>query len=47
VWPGNTVEGWLGPLQYEGPVQAEYEWVRFTPLAQLGSEDPAALRIVE
>jgi endo-1,3-1,4-beta-glycanase ExoK len=42
VWPGNTVESWLGPLEYDKPVQAEYEWVRFTPLSQLGSEPPAA-----
>jgi beta-glucanase (GH16 family) len=35
VWPGNTVDGWLGPLQYSKPVQAEYEWVRFTPLTEL------------
>lgn len=44
-WPGNTVESWLGPLEYEKPVQAEYEWVRFTPLSELGAENPAALAI--
>lgn len=44
-WPGNTVESWLGPLEYDKPVQAEYEWVRFTPLSQLGPEDPAARSI--
>lgn len=42
VWPGNTVDQWLGPLQYEKPVQAEYEWVRFTPLAELEPESPRA-----
>src|SRR5688500_16638542 len=45
VWPGNTVDNWLGKLQYEKPVQAEYEWVRYTPLSQLGAENPAALSI--
>ncbi len=45
VWPGNTVDNWLGVLKYEKPVQAEYEWVRFTPLAQLGNESVAALSI--
>jgi beta-glucanase (GH16 family) len=45
VWPGNTVESWLGPLEYEQPAQAEYEWVRFTPLSKLGAEDPAARAI--
>jgi endo-1,3-1,4-beta-glycanase ExoK len=45
VWPGNTVDGWLGPLQYTKPVQAEYEWVRFTPLSELGAEKPESLDI--
>ncbi len=45
VWPGNTVDSWLGPLQYEKPVQAEYEWVRFTPLADLGPEKPESFNI--
>src|SRR6185503_16985549 len=45
VWPGNTVESWLGPLEYDKPVQAEYEWVRFTPLSDLGPESAAALDI--
>lgn len=45
VWPGNTVDSWLGPLQYDKPVQAEYEWVRFTPLSALDAESPAALAI--
>lgn len=40
IWPGNTVDNWLGKLQYEKPVQAEYEWVRYTPLEQLGPEKP-------
>ena len=43
LWPGHTVDGWLGPLKYEGkPVQAEYQWVKFTPLHQLGGESAAA-----
>ncbi len=43
IWPGNTVDGWLGPLKYEGKaVQAEYQWVKFTPLHQLGAESTAA-----
>ncbi len=45
VWPGNTVDNWLGKLHYEKPVQAEYEWLRYTPLSQLGAENPAALSI--
>ncbi len=45
VWPGNTVDSWLGPLQYDKPMQAEYEWVRFTPLSALDAESPAALAI--
>jgi beta-glucanase (GH16 family) len=45
VWPGNTVDNWLGKLQYDKPVQAEYEWVRFTPLSELGQESSAALAI--
>jgi hypothetical protein len=44
-WPGNTLESWLGPLEYDKPVQAEYEWVRFTPLSQLGPESREALSI--
>jgi hypothetical protein len=47
VWPGNTVESWLGPLHYEKPVQAEYEWVRYTPLSELGPEKPEYLRIAK
>jgi endo-1,3-1,4-beta-glycanase ExoK len=43
IWPGHTVDSWLGPLKYEGkPVQAEYQWVKFTPLRQLGAESAAA-----
>ncbi len=45
VWPGNTVDQWLGVLEYDKPVKAEYEWVRFTPLAQLAGESVAALAI--
>jgi beta-glucanase (GH16 family) len=45
VWPGNTVDSWLGKLSYEKPVAAEYEWVRFTPLSELAGESPAALSI--
>jgi endo-1,3-1,4-beta-glycanase ExoK len=40
VWPGNTVDSWLGKLSYEKPVAAEYQWVRFTPLSELPGESP-------
>lgn len=32
VWPGTGVDGWLGPFNYTGPFQAQYDWVRFTPI---------------
>lgn len=32
AWPGIGVDGWLGPFTYTGPFQAQYDWVKFTPL---------------
>ena len=31
LWPGTGVDGWLKPFTYRGPVQASYDWVKYTP----------------
>lgn len=31
LWPGISVDGWLGPFTYHGqPVTAEYDWIRWS-----------------
>lgn len=33
LWSGVGVENWLGPYVYPGsPINAHYDWIRFTPL---------------
>ena len=36
VWPGIGVDSWLGNFDGETPVHAYYDWVRFTPMDELG-----------
>ena len=31
LWPGVGVDGWLNPFHYRGPVQAQYDWIKYTP----------------
>ena len=32
AWPAIGVDSWLGPFTYTGPFQAQYDWMKFTPL---------------
>ncbi|HEU4322325.1 MAG TPA: family 16 glycosylhydrolase [Roseiflexaceae bacterium] len=32
LWPGVGVDSWLGPFNYSGPLTAQFDWVRYTPL---------------
>lgn len=32
AWPSTGVDGWLGAFTYTGAFQAQYDWVKFTPL---------------
>ena len=32
AWPATGVDGWLGTFTYTGPFQAQYDWVKYTPL---------------
>lgn len=46
LWPGIGVDSWLNPFRYSGPVRAEYDWIRFTPIDRLaltGGQPPAAI----
>ena len=31
-WNGIGVDGWLGPFSYHGPIQAQYDWIKYSPL---------------
>jgi endo-1,3-1,4-beta-glycanase ExoK len=44
MWPGTQeVNGWLnGPFKYLGPVQAEYDWVKYAPLGSAKEAKKAA-----
>lgn len=36
LWSGGkSVNDWLGPFRYKGPVSAEVEWVKFTPMSDM------------
>jgi beta-glucanase (GH16 family) len=39
MWPGIGVDGWLGPFTYTGPLQAQYDYISFTPA---GAATPTA-----
>ncbi len=30
MWPGIGVDEWLGPFSYDGPIQSEVDWVRYS-----------------
>jgi endo-1,3-1,4-beta-glycanase ExoK len=45
LWPGVGSDHWLNHFNYTGPVQARYDYIRFTPFAdlKLPAAPPAAI----
>lgn len=42
LWAGTSnVNGWLNPFKYTGPVQAEYDWITYTPSIEIPAPIPA------
>jgi beta-glucanase (GH16 family) len=31
LWPGIGVDSWLGPFTYTGPLQQQFDWLKYTP----------------
>ena len=37
VWATQNADGWAGPFEYSKPIQAHYDWMKWTPLADMKS----------
>jgi endo-1,3-1,4-beta-glycanase ExoK len=33
LWPGTGVDSWLGPFSYTGALQAQYDYISYSPIA--------------
>jgi endo-1,3-1,4-beta-glycanase ExoK len=37
LWATQNADGWAGPFEYSKPIQAHYDWMKWTPLADMKS----------